>query len=346
MDLTRRAFLGAAAAMALRADRSGTILVVVQLAGGNDGLNTVVPYEDDHYGRARTTLRLSDRQVLKLEAGLGLHPAMQGFARLYGEGKLGILQGVGYPKMNRNHDAGMACWQTGRVVAPKKGEDVTGWLGRVADAGPDGSTPVAFVGSIGAPLTVEARDAVVPIIRKATDWIAAPPRVEASYPELPLAQSLKTVAQLMRAEIGVRVFLTEQGGGSPGEFDNHSNQSGIHAISLRELSESVAAFCQDLKRDGLFDRVLLMTYSEFGRQLTENGRHGTGHGAAAPVFLAGGRIKSGLIGAHPGLGDLEDDAPRPHTDFRALYATVLEAWLGIGSEAILGGRYLRLPIFA
>src|SRR5215831_15572728 len=156
------------------------------------------------------------------------------------------------------------------------------------------------------------------------------------YGNYALAQSLRTAAQLIRADLGIRIFLVEQGGVSPGEFDNHANQAANHAVSLRSLSESLTAFCDDLTHDRLLDRVLIMTYSEFGRTLTENGRHGTGHGAAAPVFLAGGRLKGGLIGAHPSLTDLDNDALKPHTDFRAVYATVLERWLGIESTPILG----------
>jgi uncharacterized protein (DUF1501 family) len=373
MTVTRRTFLQAtpiflraAAAAAGKPDRDGAILVVLQLAGGNDGLNTVVPFEDDHYGRARTTLRLTGRDVLKIDAVSGLHPALDGFLRLYKEGHLGILQGVGYPNMHRDHDVGMQCWQTARVATAKKGNSSPGWLGRVADMTPDG-VPVVFAGTIPPPAAVHSREAVIPAVRDAGQWtiperpglldLTGSPFTGArrvarvvkearpsKYPELPLAQSLRTVAQLIRADLGIRIFLTEQGGTSPGEFDNHSNQALNHAVSLRELSQSVAAFCDDLSRDALLDRVLLMTFSEFGRTLSENGRHGTGHGAAAPVFLAGGRVKPGLIGAHPSLADLDNDAPKPHTDFRSLYATVLESWLGIPAEPILGGRFAEIPI--
>jgi uncharacterized protein (DUF1501 family) len=372
MTLSRRAllqaapfFLRAAAASTAAPNPDGTILVVLQLAGGNDGLNTVIPYDDDHYGRARTTLRLTARDVHKIDGGLGLHSTLDGLARLYKEGHLTILQGVGYPAMHRDHDVGMRSWQTGRIDLTKKSDDPDGWLGRVADSNPD-ALPVAFVGNIAPPLAIHAREAIVPTIRDARDWtLASPPtpcapanpfaaarRVAASldrpaspYPDLPLAQSLRTVAQLIRSDLGVRIFLTEQGGTSPGEFDNHANQAVNHPVSLRELSQSITAFCDDLGRDHLLDRVLLMTFSEFGRTLTENGRHGTGHGAAAPVFLAGGRVKPGLIGAHPDLADLDNDAPKPHTDFRALYATVLDSWLKIPSSPILGEKFPPLPLF-
>ena len=388
MTLTRRTFLAspflarAAALAAAQPDHSGAILVALQLAGGNDGLNTVVPYEDDRYGRARTTLRLAGSQVHKLDASLGLHPELGGLARLYHEGHLSVVQGVGYPNMHRDHIIGMQSWQT---ASPSPLEQM-GWLGRVADryADPDrGSVPAAFVGRIAPPTAVRSRETIVPTIRQAQDWTLANPssapadvpRSDAllnvvahstaaafasaqrtaevlkaarglPYPDLPLAQSFRTVAQLIRAGLGLRIFLVEQGGASPGEFDNHANQAVNHAVSLRELSQSVTAFCDDLAHDRLLDRVLVMTFSEFGRTLTENGRHGTGHGAAAPVFLAGGRLKGGLVGKHPSLTDLDNDAPKPHTDFRSVYATVLESWLGIPASPILGPGFAPLDVLS
>jgi uncharacterized protein (DUF1501 family) len=381
MSLTRRQFLYTTSALSLGAaagasDRSGTVLVVLQLAGGNDGLNTVVPYEDDQYGRARTTLRLTGSQVHKIGSSLGLHPEMTGFARLFAEGRLSILQGVGYPKMLRDHNTGMRAWQTASLSA----QEETGWIGRIADRDPD-HIPAAYVGTITPPFSIHACEAIVPQLHGAADWGFAgnPPEPSAAqrsdalaafaarttvdafakvrkvsealrrpaviqYPQLPLAQSLQSVAQLIRADLGIRIFLVEQGGASPGEFDNHANQAVNHAVSLRELSASVTAFCDDIEKDRLSDRVLLMTYSEFGRTLTENGRHGTGHGAAAPVFLAGGAIRPGLIGKHPSLTDLDADAPKPHTDFRSLYAAVLDDWLGIPADPILGEHFEKLPI--
>jgi uncharacterized protein (DUF1501 family) len=390
MTLTRRTFLaspflaGAARLLAAQPDRDGAILVVLQLAGGNDGLNTVVPYEDDHYAGARTTLRLTGNQVHKLGSSsnelLGFHPELSGFARLYQEGHLSVIQGVGYPDMHRDHNAGMLSWQTASP-APR---EQTGWLGRVADrcADPDqGNVPAAFVGRIPAPLAIHGRETIVPTIRETKDWTFTnsfdPPldvprpntllKVAARstagaytaaqhaaavlksakglpYPDLPLAQSFQTVAQLIRANLGLRIFLVEQGGVSPGEFDNHANQAVNHAVSLRELSRSVTAFCDDLAHDHLLDRVLVMTFSEFGRTVTENGRHGTGHGAAAPVFLAGGCLKGGLVGKHPSLADLDADALKPHTDFRTVYTTVLETWLRIPAAPILGPGFAPLDI--
>jgi uncharacterized protein (DUF1501 family) len=167
----------------------------------------------------------------------------------------------------------------------------------------------------------------------------------AEYPRFTLAGQLKTVAQLIRANLGVRIYFTELGGGGIGGFDNHANQRDNHAALLRELSESIAALIDDLKKDGIHRRVVLMTFSEFGRTVSENGRRGTGHGAAAPVFLAGGGLRPGLFGDHPSLTDLDGDAPKHHTDFRQVYATMMDRWLGIDSQLVLGKKYKTLDVF-
>jgi uncharacterized protein (DUF1501 family) len=155
---------------------------------------------------------------------------------------------------------------------------------------------------------------------------------------------LRTVARLIRADVGIRIFYTELGGQEPGGFDNHANQAENHAALLYQLAESVSAFLLDLKRDNLLDRVLLMTFSEFGRTVKENGRRGTDHGSAAPLFLAGGRLRGGLVGSHPNLTDLENGGQKFHIDFRRVYATVLDRWLGFDSLPILGARFEPLDV--
>jgi uncharacterized protein (DUF1501 family) len=140
------------------------------------------------------------------------------------------------------------------------------------------------------------------------------------------------------------MFYTELGGGGIGGFDNHANQLGNHCALLHQLSESLAAFANDMERDKLLDRVLLMTISEFGRTVKENGRRGTGHGAAAPILMVGGKMKNRIVGKHPSLKDLDNGALKFHTDFRRIYATVLESWLGFESRQILGKEYQRLDI--
>jgi uncharacterized protein (DUF1501 family) len=157
-----------------------------------------------------------------------------------------------------------------------------------------------------------------------------------------LAENLATVAQLIRADLGIRIYSVELGGGGIGGFDTHANQAANHGALLRELAESTSAFVDDLKHDRLLDSVLVMTFSEFGRTLSESGRRGTNHGAAAPMFMIGGRVKGGLWGAHPSLTDLEEDAPKFHTDFRRVYATVLERWLNLKSEKVLAPGFTPL----
>ncbi len=381
--------------------RTDHTLIVVQLSGGNDGLNTVVPYDDDAYGRNRRTLRLTGKQVHKIDSELGFHPQMRGFLDLFEKRELAIVQGVGYPKSNRDHEAAMRDWYT---AEPENATCPTGWIGRVVDkvdVSGGVQVPAVMVSSIGRPLVLTARDGVVPSIRVAKDLTLQGPALSgakavwswsglaeqgrggrgavddnpllqqvrnsgkeaaalsdrvrnvlardagrAEYPSFTLAGHFQTIAQLIRANIGIRIFFTELGGGGFGGFDNHASQRDNHAALLRDLSASMAALAADLRSDGTLDRVLLMTFSEFGRTLSENGRRGTGHGAAAPVFLLGGRLKGGLIGRHPSLTDLDRDAPKHHTDFRQLYATVLDQWLQVDSTAILGRSFKPLNVLA
>jgi uncharacterized protein (DUF1501 family) len=368
------------------ADRD-TVLIVVQLAGGNDGLNTVVPYADDAYARSRKTLRLAGSQVHKIDDHLGFHPKMQAFKRLYDEGLLSVVQGVAYPNQNGSHPRSMEIWQT---AVPEQTNCQTGWLGRMVDAvcePGEGGVPAVFVGGIARPFALNAERVIVPTIRSlsqyaselAGDGSAGAPRASsdnplldfvgrqtaaaraaaakiekvvkspagaASYPDFQLAQTFRAVAQLMRADLGIRVFYAELGGNSPGGFDNHANQFGNHDALLHELAESAAALVDDLKRDGLLERVVAMTFSEFGRTLDENGRRGTDHGEAAPVFLVGGGLRGGLIGSHPSLMDLRGRNPKFHTDFRRVYATMLDGWLGFDSLPILGQKFEPLDVLA
>ena len=374
----------AATAGAARTDDRDTVLVVVQMSGGNDGLNTVVPYADDEYGRNRPTLALKGKDVLKIDSYLGFHPRMEAFSRLYEEGHLSILHGVGYPNSDRSHDGAMRDWHT---AEPDDPDCQTGWLGRAADNvwhTNQKDTPTVFVGPIVQPFGLRAEHVIIPSIKSLDDLILDSEPAEfqqdravdkndellrfvrecraragvhsrrieavtkatggADYPAFRLAGTLRTVAQLIRADVGIRVFFTELGGGGIGGFDNHANQLGNHCSLLNHLSESLAAFVDDLKKDKQLDRVLLMTISEFGRTVKENGRRGTGHGVSAPIFLAGGKLKGGRVGSHPSLTDLDNGAMKFHTDFRRVYATVLDRWLGFESRPVLGRQYKPLEI--
>lgn len=365
----------------------GRVLVVIQLTGGNDGLNTVVPFEDDTYAGSRPTLRWKGSAVHKISAQLGLHPRMTGFERLFKEGQIGIVQSVGCPGLSRDHESALRAWQTA-VPGPRIGG--AGWMGLATDYLWQKVRPAApgvFIGGIPRPFGINAAAAVVPALRDAREatagssvltngWLAQteagpdstslppsallqhvraslamaqaharqledtrPTASAATYPDCGLGHDLRTVARLIRAETRIQIFSVELGGGGIGGFDNHANQLGNHCALLEQLSESVAAFAADLAADRLFDQVLLMTFSEFGRTVAENGRRGTDHGAAGPMFLVGGKVRAGIQGAHPCLTDLDGGALKHSIDFRAVYAAVLEDWLGLPSAAILGGAW-------
>jgi len=369
-------FLVRSSLAAQDSDNNDRILVVLQLTGGNDGLNTVVPYADDVYASSRPTLHLPTGELHKINDHLAFHPRMEAFSRLYKDGHLSIVQGVGCPDPSGDHEKAMRVWHR---ADPE--DRATGWLGRTADhvrLKNKAGVPVAFVSSIKRPFILRAEQDIIPRIdtlEKLTlsQQIVLPKTASAhgkpllsflqasnaksrimsqrvseaaqaqaghsNYPSFKLAQNLHTIAKLIRADVGTRVFFTELGGDGFGGFDNHANQLGNHCSLLDQLSQSIHAFVADLKAQNLLDRVLLMTYSEFGRTVNENGRRGTGHGAAAPMFLAGGKLKGGLIGPHPSLTDLHNNSQKHHTDFRQLYATALDTWLGIDSQAVLGQRF-------
>jgi uncharacterized protein (DUF1501 family) len=371
-----------AAAESQRGDR---VLVIVQLTGGNDGLNTLVPFADDAYGRDRPTLRLPEKELHKIDADLAFHPRMEAFQRLYKQGRLSVIQGVGAPNHSGDHDIAMRMWHTAELEPTGR---QTGWLGRTADSLPvSTNVPIAFVSSVSRPFALNAENAIIPTVRTFDDLTIRPlgallnpvtgdsdggdpllemlhRRQESSrlvserigavaketgggdYPAFKLAANFRTISQLIRADVGIRIFLTELGGDGFGGFDNHANQIGNHCALLNQLAESTAAFVDDLAKRKLLDNVLMMTFSEFGRTVRENGRRGTDHGAAAPVFLAGGKLKGGLIGEHPSLTDLINGGLKFRLDFRGLYAAVLDQWLGIDSEPILGARLAPVDMLA
>src|SRR5262245_29601909 len=371
------AFLAQAAA-AETAGGKDTILVVVQLTGGNDGLNTVVPYNHDAYRKARPKLAIAAGDVLKIDDALGLHPSATGLSELLQAGKLAIVQGVGYPDPNRSHFESMDVWHT----CHRKGGNprTTGWLGRFLDAAQrstavDASAihigfekqPLALaaekvrVPSFASPESFRLQDGGSPQLRDAihsltrrdqeqpdpllgflqsstTSALATSDRLAealrdyqtpVAYPTSALATRLKTVAQLIDADLKTRIYYVELDG-----FDTHSQQAAAHGALLQQLGGAVRAFVEDVAHHGHGDRTLVMSFSEFGRRVAENASEGTDHGAAAPMFLAGSRVQVGLVGKHPSLDDLDDGDLKFHTDFRQVYATLLEQWLGWSSTKI------------
>ena len=367
---------------AATADRDGRVLVVVQLDGGNDGINTVVPYKDEGYARHRKALRLRPDQLIKVGDGIGLHPAMKDAGALLESGRLAIVQGVGYPNPNRSHFESMAIWHSGQPG--EKGHKGPGWLGQALSSTKkskggvpsmlyvgSGPTPVALWGRASAaaaldraddfdldprlrsgrePLKVPPGDDLAAFVRRSTlDAYASADRMAeltrgadraARYPKTALAGRLRMVARLLKAGFGARVYYTVQPG-----YDTHAVQQAPDAALLAELSSALKAFLEDLAAAGLAERVAVLGFSEFGRRVAENGSLGTDHGTAGAVLLAGPGVRPGLAGTMPSLTELVDGDLKWTVDFRRIYASALEDWLGVPSEAALGGRHEPLALF-
>lgn len=378
-----------------KSDRPGgreTVLVVIQLTGGNDGLNTVAPFNDPAYRAARPKLGLKAAGVHKINSQLGLHPAMSGFSKLLEDSKLGIVQGVGYPNPNRSHFESMDIWHR----ASKSKTERYGWIGRALPK-LGGPAAALHIGGGDGPLALFSTTGHAPSLKSLQDYqlrlgtgpAAASKRKlierlaeehskktskssnglldlvrssarqtykssqqmqrvakefqakgSAGYPQTGLAQRLRLMARLIDAGVPERVYYTSLEG-----FDTHAAQAKTQPNLLQELSDAVLAFEKDLKQHGQQKRVLVMTFSEFGRRVRENGSDGTDHGAASQMFLVGDAVKSGPIGKHPSLTDLLNGDLRSATDFRSVYATILKHWLHVEPEPILGRKFPLLPLF-
>jgi uncharacterized protein (DUF1501 family) len=369
--------------------RDGRVLVVIQLDGGNDAINTLVPFRDEGYAKHRSALRIDQKSLIKVNGDVGLHPALREMGTLLERGQLAMVPGVGYPNPNRSHFESMAIWQSARMDPEEHAGP--GWIGRGLDAQLEagkvqaGGAASLFIGDGSPPAALRARraatsaldrldDLVLPegwskpaggvtpsspstgddldaYIRRSTlDAYAASRRVaeltgrraegDARYPGTTLAGRLQTVARLLKADLGARVFYTVQGG-----YDTHAGQSNAHFGLLFELGGAVKAFLDDLANAKLADRVVVLGFSEFGRRVAENSSAGTDHGTAGLVFLAGPGVRPGVHGKVPSLTDLVDGDPKITTDFRKVYAAVLEEWLGLPSRAALGSVFEPMPLF-
>jgi uncharacterized protein (DUF1501 family) len=362
-----------------------TILVVVQLAGGNDGLNTVVPYNEPAYTKARPTLKIGAAQALKLEQGLGLAPTLKGFSSLWEAGQLAVVQGVGYAQPNRSHFESMDIWHKATTAATEK----FGWLGRCAPEIGGAGDAVLHIGDGEPPLAVFGATGYAPSMRSIQDFqlktgngtdgdrrraaveqlaeksnggddllsfvqssakqsfasaarireVASEYKAASTYPETPLAQRLKLIAQLIDAKLPQRVYYVSHDG-----FDTHAAQQLSHGQLLKTLGDAMEAFHADLKSHGHGERVAGFVFSEFGRRVAENGSQGTDHGTAAPVFLTGAGVKGGLHGKHPSFDDLDQGDLKFHTDFRSVYATLLQDWLGVDPKKVIAGQYPALSL--
>ncbi|MBI3464475.1 MAG: DUF1501 domain-containing protein [Planctomycetes bacterium] len=375
------AFL-AQTAHAAESAKDDRLLVVIQLDGGNDGINTVVPYADEGYARSRRKLRIATDQLIKINDQVGLHPSLRDAAQLLESGRLAIVQGVGYPNPNRSHDVSMAIWQTARF--DREDHMGYGWIGRALD---DVQRPAAgapdsiLLGNENLPAALRGRKSITSALAHLDDLVltdssVAPPSIgrdatgndltafvrrsaldayttaerfkdvahaagnDGQYPSTKLADRLRLIARLIKANFGTRVYYAIQSG-----YDTHYLQLPAHADLLRELCGALKAFLDNLASSSVADRVLVLCFSEFGRRVEENASLGTDHGTAGPVFLAGPDVNAGLHGATPSLTDLADGDVKMSVDFRHVYATVLEKWLGIPAKSALSGNSEHLPLF-
>ncbi len=363
-------------------EKDRRILVVLQLDGGNDGLNTVVPYGDEHYAKLRPKLQIKTDRLIKVNGEIGLHPALKPAAKLLDASRMAIVQGVGYPNPNRSHFVSMSIWQTARLQESEHGQ--YGWLGRALDvgAGPENAPQGILVGSGSVPVTLWGRRSTIASVRSLEDLALATPagimRAAAGKPSGELARwaadasdsAFSTVERLsalaahdspssksgypdsqLAQQLQLVAKLIRSGSAArvfyavQTGYDTHATQQYVHYDLLRDLADGLKAFVDDLTVDRLADRVLVLAFSEFGRRAAENDSEGTDHGAAAPLILAGPTFAQGLLGPVPNLTDLQDGDVKMGIDFRQVYATILDQWLAVRPEEVLSARFERLPLF-
>lgn len=296
-------------------------LVVIHLNGGNDGLNTVVPFGRGRYYDARPDLAITQSDVLSLNNSIGLHPAMNGMADLFQRGKLAIVQAVGYPQTNRSHFRASQIWQTAR---PDQLEE-TGWLGRYVDL--RGNSKLALSIDSVLPQALVARVSAVRCV--SDDDVRFKNGGESK-----LANRLSLVSNMIVNQSPTKIFHLNVDG-----FDTHANQGRVQAPLLKKLSSAISAFQADLEYHKMEDQVITLVFSEFGRRLAENGGCGTDHGTAGPVFIIGGSVRGGIYGDDVDLANLDDGDLRYNLDFRMIYATILDRWLGADSAEVLGSNF-------
>ncbi|HLG62743.1 MAG TPA: DUF1501 domain-containing protein [Ktedonosporobacter sp.] len=382
--------IASAKAMALDGARtsqaaSENTLIVVQMAGGNDGLNTVIPYTDSLYKKMRPTLAIPENTVLQLDGRLGLHPNLASLKKIWDEGHLAIIEGVGYPNPSLSHFQAMDIWQT----LDLSGNGSEGWLGKLVSGwvDNDGHPFKSLNVGVQTAQALSSISAQVPTLTSTQSYRLAPDpldrdggnarlqalmklyntyprsspyaalldttalnaqeggrqlreadatyRPAVTYPTGPFAAGLKVLAEAIVQGLGLRVGYVTLGG-----FDTHANQQATHATLMKTLADGLSAFYTDLVMHKKADNVVVMTWSEFGRRVEENGSLGTDHGTAAPMFVLGNPVNKGIFGEPPGLGNLDQTGNLKYTtDFRSVYATVLDRWMGASSKDILGGNF-------
>jgi len=365
------ATLAAAAPIALAGEPRRKLLVLVELKGGNDGLNTVIPYADPQYAALRPRLAIARDQVVQLTQSTGLHPALAPLKDLWDRRELAVLQGVGYPEPNLSHFRSIEIWDT----ASRSDEYLEqGWLARAfalspsppdfaADGvvvGPNAMGPLSGKGARAIALSnpeqflrnarlahdegTSSNAALAHILRVEHDVTLSAQRLRAGrtfateFPRTAFGASAGTAAQLAANEAGIAVVRV-----SLGSFDTHANQLATHANLLKQLAEGLVALRGALVEAGRWDATVVATYAEFGRRPRENQSGGTDHGTASAHLVLGGRVKGGLYGPAPALDRLDGNGNPPFAiDFRDYYATFLERWWGIDAHAVLGGS--RTPL--
>ena len=370
------------------------VLVVLQLSGGNDILNTLVPYTNPLYYDNRPNVRIPEDQVLPINDTLGFNPNMAPLKALYDAGKVAVIQGVGYPTPNRSHFRSMDIWHT---CEPEKMAD-EGWLGRaIRDLDPNKENvltgvnfgrglpkalaapgvPVASAGSLesyGVLTTIELEEqrtqALDIFARMYSPSMGTGPVMEylsqtgmdamngadilatatakysstVEYGGSSMSQYMRNIAQVHCADLGTRILYTTAPYNS---FDTHATQMSAHAGLCTNLSQSVGDFFDDLKEHNATENVVLLLFTEFGRRVHDNGS-GTDHGAGGAAFVIGDAIKGGLYGEYPSLAEekLMDGDLHFNNDFRGLYATLLEDWLGLDSKPIVNGSFEKFDFIS
>ncbi len=339
-------------------------VVFVQLNGGNDGLNTFIPFEDALYYDLRPKISLSKTEVLNSSKGMALHPALKGFAIMQQTGDLSVIQNVGYPNPVRSHFRSQEIWQT----APTNQEYLSdGWLGRYLDLQCKEHQPTAGInldsidnlalkGEEPNSITVKdperfrtiskaenegqlsnnpsldfVRKIANSVVEGSVDIQKALAKSAASdviYPKTGLAKNLEWISKLIKGNLNSKVYYTSLGG-----FDTHDNQLAIHKNKLTELNDAVYSFYEDLKKSQQLQNVTIVVFSEFGRRVKDNGR-GTDHGTAAPMFIIGGNNRGKIIGNNPNLSDLDNGDLKHQIDFRSVYAAILKNKLAFDSSKI------------
>jgi uncharacterized protein (DUF1501 family) len=357
------------------------VMVILQMSGGNDGLNTVIPVRDDLYYKARPKLGIEKTKALLLNDEVGLHPALTGFRDLFDDGSMGIMNAVGYPNPDRSHFRSMDIWQT---ATDSNQYLTTGWIGRYLDAqcqGCDKPTQAIEIDDVlslamkgehikgialkdpkrlyGTSNEKFFRDVLknhratsneepVDYLYKtmaetlsSADYIFKQSQMHptsADYPKTELGNSLKTIASLIFSDINTKVYYV-----SLGSFDTHVNQEAQQQRLFTEMNDAVSAFVKDLKSNNRFNDVMLFTFSEFGRRVQQNASGGTDHGTANSMFLiSGGLNKKGLLNELPSLSDLDEGDLKYKVDFKDVYATMLNKWLGADDTAILNKKHSYL----